>query len=184
MKKNIRVAMVMFLSQLLKVDINKQATLEIDYLNAENQSLKFQFKQTGKRLRLTDEQRRNLAIKGRALGQRLYDVVTIVRPETLLKWYNKLVAVKFDSSKSPKRKVGRPKTSVDIEKLILLFARENPSWGYTRISGTLENLGHKIGSSTVADIMKRNGLSPSGNRSKGGMSWTDFIRLHKDMIWA
>lgn len=93
--------MVMFLSQLLKVDINKQAALEMDYLRTENQSLTFQFRQTRKRLRLTDEQRQNLAIKGKALGERLYDVVTIVRPETLLKWYNKLVAAKFDLSKSP-----------------------------------------------------------------------------------
>lgn len=57
-------------------------------------------------------------------GKRMYEVVTIVRLETLLKWYSRLVAAKFDSSKSPKRKLGQPKTFVDIEKLILLFAWE------------------------------------------------------------
>lgn len=54
MERNIRLAMVMFLAQLLNVDINKQATREIDYLKEENQSLKVQLKQTRKCSRLTD----------------------------------------------------------------------------------------------------------------------------------
>jgi len=184
MKRDVRVAMVMLLSQLLKVDINKQVELENEYLREELQTFKAQFKQTGKRLIFTDEQRKILAIKGKALGKRMRDVVTIVRPETILKWYRNLVAAKFDSAKSPKRKVGRPRTPIDIARLVLLFARENSSWGYTRISGTLGNLGHKLSSTTVANIMKRNGLNPSGDRTPRGMSWAEFIRIHKEVIWG
>lgn len=58
-----------------------------------------------KRLRFTNEQRRLLAVKAKALGKRLADVVTIVRPETVLHWYRKLVAQKYDSSKV-RRKLG------------------------------------------------------------------------------
>ena len=184
MKRDFWKAVQLLLAQLLYLNINEQLLLENQYLLEELQVYKSQFKQSGKRLFFTIEQRKSLAIKGKALGKRLHEIVTIVRPETLLKWYNQLVANKFDSSKSRKRKVGRPKTLIDIEKLILLFARENPTWGYTRITGALENLGHKIGSTTVADIMKRNGLNPSGDRTKSGMSWADFIRLHKEVIWG
>ena len=68
-------------AQLLKLDINEQLSREVDYLKAENQVLKNQLKQSGKRMKFTDEQRRFLAIKAKALGKRLGEVVTIVRPE-------------------------------------------------------------------------------------------------------
>ncbi len=184
MKRDVRVAMIMLLSQLLKVDINKQIELKNEYFREELQIFKIQFKKTGKRLNLTDEQRKILAIKGKALGKRMRDVVTIVSPETLLKWHRNLVAAKFDSSKSPKRKVGSSRTPIDIARLVLLFARENSSCGYTTISGTLENLGHKICSTTVVNIIKRNGLNPSGDSTQHCMSWADFIRIHKDVIWG
>jgi transposase InsO family protein len=32
--------------------------------------------------------------------------------------------------------------------------------------------------------MRRNGFNPSGDRTKGGMSWTEFIKIHNDVIWA
>jgi transposase InsO family protein len=64
------------------------------------------------------------------------------------------------------------------------MAKDNPSWGYLRITGALKNLGHEISKSTVSNILKNNGINPSGARKHGGMSWNDFIRLHKDVIWA
>lgn len=109
--------------------------------------------------------------------------MTIVRPETILLWHKKLVAQKYDSSKV-KRKPGRPKTDHEIEQLVLRLVKENRTWGYRRISGAIKNLGYKISASTVANIMRRNGFNPSGDRAKGGMSWAEFIEIHKDVIWA
>ncbi len=183
MKTEIWKAARLLLAQLLKLDINEQLVREVDYLKAENQVLKKQLTLSGKRLRFTDEQRRLLAIKAKALGKRLADVVTIVRPETVLHWHKKLVALKYDSSKI-KRKPGRPKIELEIERLVLKFARENNTWGYTRITGAIRNLKHKISASSVANIMRRNGLNPSGDRTRGGMSWSEFINVHKDVIWA
>ncbi len=183
MKRDFWKAVKLLLAQLLDLNINEQLLLENEYLLEELQVYKNQHKQSGKRLFLTYEQRKSLAIKGKALGKRLYEVVTIVRPATLLKWHCKLVAKKFDTSKI-RRKPGRPKISDEIEQLVLKFARENKSWGYVRITGALKNLGYDICPSTVANIMKRNGLNPSGGRTKGGMTWAEFIRTHMDVIWA
>ena len=56
-------------------------------------------------------------------------------PNTLLRWYRRLIAKKYDGSKA--RKPGRPKTAAEIEQLIIRMARDNPRWGYTRIRGVL-----------------------------------------------
>jgi putative transposase len=61
------------------------------YLLAENAVYKEHF--AGKRLRLTDAQRRRLAVKGKALGRAgLLRVATIGTPDTILRWYRQLVA--------------------------------------------------------------------------------------------
>ncbi len=78
--------------------------------------------------------------KGRARGS--FRHCAIVTPDTLLRWYRRLVARKYDGSKC--RKPGRPKTAVEIEQLVLTIARANSGWDYTRIRGALDNLGHEI----------------------------------------
>ena len=172
----------LLLAQLLKLDINEQLVREVDYLIAENQ-VKNQIATSGRRLKFTDEQRRLLVDKAKLLGRRLFEVVTIVRPETILRWQQKLIAHKFDSSKI-ERKVGRPRVEQDIEQLVLKLARENRTWGYTRIAGAIKNLGMKVSCSSVANVMRRNGFNPSGERVKGGITWAEFIKIHKDVIWA
>ncbi len=85
--------------------INRHQQDVIDYLVEENRVLKGQLR--GKRLRLTDDERRRLAAKGKALGRRvLAEVATIVTPDTIMAWYRKLIARKWDYSS--RRKPGRP----------------------------------------------------------------------------
>ena len=55
------------------------------------------------------------------------------------------------------------------------MAAENPTWGYTRIQGALKNLGHQVGRSTVARILKAQGLLPAATRPT---SWHTFLRAH------
>ena len=61
-----------------------------------------------------------------------------------------------------------------IAELAVRMARENPRWGYTRIQGSLANLGHRVGRTTVANILKRHGIKLAPSRVKcrerlGGM---------------
>jgi putative transposase len=81
----------------------------ITYLREENRILKAQL--GGRRLRLTEPERRRLATLAHPLGrQRLKEMATLATPETLLRWYRKLVAQKFDGS-CHRRPLGRPQTA-------------------------------------------------------------------------
>jgi hypothetical protein len=74
--------------------INRHQQQIIEYLVEENRVLKEQLK--GQRLRLTDDQRRRLAMKGQRLGRRvLRQVATIVTPDTILRWHRWLIARKW-----------------------------------------------------------------------------------------
>jgi hypothetical protein len=80
--------------------INRHQQHVIEYLVEENRVLKGQL--NGRRLRLTDEQRRRLAAKGRRLGRRLLrQVATLVTPDTILRWHRQLIARKWTFT--PKR---------------------------------------------------------------------------------
>ena len=63
----------------------------------------------------------------------------------------------------------------EISSLILRMATENPTWGYTRIQGALKNLGHGVARSTVAKVLKTNGIPPAPDRPS---SWRTFLRAH------
>ena len=111
----------------------------------------------------------------------LFEISTLVTPDTLLRWYRRLIAKKYDGSQA--RRAGRPKTAAEIERLILRMARDNPRWGYTRIRGALRNLGHEIGRNTIKRILLENGFDPAPLRKKG-MSWETFLKAHWSAIAA
>src|SRR5262245_49226416 len=74
--------------------VNRHRQHLIEYRMAENRVLKGQLK--GRRLRLTDDEHRRLAAKGRRLGRRLLRQVTsIVTPDTILRWHRQLIARKW-----------------------------------------------------------------------------------------
>jgi putative transposase len=98
----------------------------------------------------------------RRLGRRvLAQVATIVTPDTILRWHRQLIAKKWTYGK---RRPGRPRVLAEIRRLVLRMASDNPSWGYTRIQGALKNLGHRVARSTIATILKEQGIPPSGER--------------------
>jgi putative transposase len=73
--------------------VNRHHEDLIDYLREENRVLREQ--RGGRPLRLTDAQRRRLAVRGRKLGRRaLTQVAGIVTRDTILRWYRRLIAQK------------------------------------------------------------------------------------------
>jgi putative transposase len=154
----------------------------ITYLKEENRVLKA--KLPGGCLRLSDTERRALAALAYPLGrQQLKDTATIATPDTLLRWYKRLIADKFDGSKKRKRP-GRPRVPEEVEELVLRMAEENPTWGYRRIQGALANLGHSIDKITVLNILRRHHLDPAPKRREAGMSWSQFLKMHWEVLAA
>jgi len=49
------------------------------------------------------------------------------------------------------------------------MARETPTWGYTRIQGAFQNLGHRVAQSTIAKVLRAHGSVPfATDRCRGG----------------
>jgi putative transposase len=159
--------------------ISRQQDVVIEYLHEENRVLK---QQLGRgRLRLTDDQRRRLAVRGKAIGRRaLADVASIVTPDIILRWHRQLFAEKWTHKR---RSPGRPRVMEVISDLVVRMARENPSWGYTRIQGALKNIGHRVGRTTVASILKENGIDPAPGRGTR-TTWSQFLKAYWSVLAA
>jgi putative transposase len=159
--------------------INRQQQDAIGYLQEEVAVLREQL--GPKRPRFTDDQRRRLAARARKLKfGKLKEIASVVTPQTLFAWHRKLIAKKYDSSES---RLGRPRTKVDVAGLVVKFAKENSGWGYGSIEGALMNLGHDIGRSTIARILKQAGV-PIAPKRKGQMSWDEFLGAHWEVMAA
>jgi putative transposase len=137
--------------------VDQELLLRNEYLVAENRILKAQLKE---RLRLSDAERAKLGEIGHRLGRKaLGEVATTALPDTILAWYRRLVARKFDGSRA-RRTPGRPRIDREVEQLIVRMAEENRSWGYDRVVGALANLGHEVSDQTVGNVLRRHGLPP------------------------
>lgn len=160
--------------------MNQQQQYAIEYLREENRVLRSQL--GNRRVRFTDDQRRSLSAKARLIGRKLLaDLAMIVTPETLLKWHRTLIANKYDGSK--RRDPGRPTTRKEIEELVVRMAQENRSWGYLRICGALSNLGHEVARTTIANILKRKGISSAPDRVRK-TTWKEFLTQHWELLAA
>jgi len=158
--------------------VNQELLLKNEYLVAENRILRSHLP---KRLRLSDEERSTLAEIGKRLGRKLLDQIALVaKPDTILAWYRRLVAKKFDGSKA-RTYPGRPPVAPDVVKLVVQMARENPTWGYDRIVGALSNVGHKLSDQTVGNILRRHGIPPALKRQTN-TTWKDFIASHMAVL--
>jgi len=158
--------------------VNQELLLQNEYLAAENLILRAKLPP---KLRLSNPERATLAEIGKRLGRKmLAEVACVAKPDTILAWYRKLVAKKFDGSKR-RQYPGRPTVPPEVEALVVKMARENTGWGYDRIVGAMANLGHRLSDQTVGNILRRHGVAPAPKRSRT-TSWKDFISAHKDVL--
>ena len=158
--------------------VDQELLLRNEYLAAENRILKAQLKTP---LRFTDAERMTLAEIAHRLGRKaLEDVTNTVKPDTLLGWCRRLIARKFDGSKS-RRYPGRPRIDHEIEQWVVRMAQDNSDWGYDRIVGAMANLGYRLSDQTVGNILQRHGIPPAPER-KRTTTWADFIRAHMAVL--
>ena len=130
----------------------------------------------GKPKRFTDAQRALLASLAKSVGrQELFNISTLVTPDTLLRWYKKLVKDKWTYAQE--KRVGRPRIKPETEQLVIRMLRNNPAWGSDRIVGELRKLKIHLADSTIDNIRKRNGISPAPQRNH--TTWKDFLNYYK-----
>jgi putative transposase len=159
--------------------VNRQQQKVIEYLVTENRVLR---KKLGnKRILLTDQQRRQLAVKGKILGRKmLEEFASVATPETILRWHRELVAQNWDYS-NRRKKTGRPPVRKETVDLVLNLAKGNPRWGYNRIQGAVRNLGYSISDTAIAKILKAHGIDPAPDRKRQS-SWKSFLHTHWDVL--
>src|SRR6266704_170845 len=158
--------------------VNQRLLLQNEYLLAENRILRAHLPA---RIKLTNDQRSTLAEIGIRIGRKaLQQIACVAKPDTILAWYRRLIARKFDGSKF-REYPGRPSVSREVAEVVVQMARENSDWGYDRIAGAMGNLGHDISDQTVGNILRRFGIPPAPKRSQN-TTWADFIRAHMAVL--
>ena len=147
-------------------------------LEAENAVLRHQLNVLRRRLhgrvRLTNNDRWFLVQPYRWVPS-IVQVLTIIRPETLVRWHRAGFRCHWRWKSS--RRGGRPPIDTELRTLIRLMTIENPLWGAPRIHGELFKLGFEVAQSNVAKYMvKRRGPASQG--------WRTFLRNHAPNIVA
>jgi putative transposase len=152
----------------------------IEFLMEQNRVLREMV--PGKRLSFTDAQRRRLARAGKSLPPSMRtQYAMLMTPGTLLAWYRKLCAAKYDSS--AKRRPGRPGISPAKRDAIIRFASDNRGWGLGTIVGAMRHLRMGVAESTVARVLKEAGIPPAPERLTH-RTWAEFLRTHWEGLAA
>jgi transposase InsO family protein len=175
-------APLQFLILLVAGFLQRRQKEAIEYLLAENRVLRARL--GPKRLRFADSERRLLGERAKRVERGiLEEIAMLASPATLLRWYRELVATKYDGT-GKRGRVATPTAKADDGTAALLtMARENTTWGYTRLRGALKNVGLEWSRSKIARVLKVHGIEPAPQRGRS-MSWKAFLKAHWDAIAA
>ncbi len=155
----------------------------IDYLQEQVRVLVEQQEKQNKRILLTNRQRMRVAAKAKRLSRKMLEqCMVLFTPDTVMRWFNKLIAEKYDGSQQ-RGKVGRPQMTPEIVALVIRFKEENHRWGYQKITDQIVYLGYEISKSSVKNILIENGYDPEPDLTVRS-TWHDFIRSHWDVLAA
>ena len=105
----------------------------------------------------------------------ILNVLTIIRPETLVRWHRAGFRCYWRWKSRPRG--GRPLIEADLRALIRRMSVENPLWGAPRIHGELLKLGFEVAQSSVAKYMVKQRRPPS-------QGWRTFLQNHAPDIAA
>jgi transposase InsO family protein len=167
------IGLLLFVLAILASPIKSRSRLE-----AENAVLRHQLivltRKLGGRVRLTNNDRWFFIQMYRWFPS-ILQVLTIIRPETLVRWHRAGFR-RYWRWKS-RSLGGRPRIEAELRRLIRSMSVENPLWGAPRIHGELLKLGFEVAQSSVAKYMvKRRGPPNQG--------WRTFLRNNAPDIAA
>lgn len=147
-------------------------------LEAENAALRHQLivlrRRPRGRIRLTNHDRWFLIQLYRWFPS-ILQVLTIIRPETLVRWHRAGFRCYWRWKSRPLG--GRPQIDTELRVLIRWMSMENPLWGAPRIHGELLKLGFEVAQSSVAKYMVKRRRPP-------GQRWRTFLRNHAPEVAA
>jgi putative transposase len=163
--------------------IDKELYKAIDYLREQVRVLVEHQEKQNKRIILTNRQRMRVAAKAKKLSRRMLEQCTeLFTPDTIMRWYRKLIAEKYDGSQN-RTYAGSPPILQEIVDLVIRFKQENPRWGYKKIRDQVVYLGYNICKSSVKNILIENGYDPEPDLTVRS-TWHEFIRSHWDVLAA
>jgi putative transposase len=170
-----------FIKNILKMLITRNKDIITEYLTLkkENEILQRKLSSLNKKPQFTQKDRFFFAFIFR-LSDKFRAIVSLVKPETILKWYRNIIKRHwtFDNKK---KKPGRPSTPESIKKLVLKIKNENIFFGYKKIKGELEKLGIILDKTTIRNILldyRKKG------KVKTGTLWKNFIKSHLESLYC
>jgi transposase InsO family protein len=127
--------------------------------------------------RADDSTRLLMVILGRMFSWR--DALVNVKPDTFIRWHRKGFRLLWRWKSQP---VGRPRTPLDLRRLIGEMAAENPTWGEERIANELQlKLGIRVSPRTVEKYLRNGGPRRTPDPKQ---RWLTFIHNHAKVIVA
>jgi hypothetical protein len=163
--------------------IDKELYKAIDYLREQVRVLVEHQEKQNKRIVLTNSQRMRVAAKAKRLSRKMLEQCTeLFTPDTVMRWYQKLISEKYDGS-DKRGKVGRPQITAEIVNLVIKFKKENLRWGYQKITDQIKYLGYKISKTSVKNILIENGYDPEPDLTVRS-TWHEFLSSHWDVMAA
>ena len=167
------IALLCFVLAVLAVPFKSKSRLEAENAALRRQLIVLRRKMRG-RVRLTNNDRWFLIQLYRWFPS-ILQVLTIIRPETLVRWH-RAGFCRYWRWKS-RSLGGRPQIRMGLRALIRQMSMANPLWGAPRIHGELLKLGFEVAQSSVAKYMVK-------RRAPPGQGWLTFLRNHAPDIAA
>ena len=146
----------------------------VEFLKEENKILRAR---VPGQIHTKPDERSRLVKLGKALGQAVEELITLVTPSTFYRWCREA-----DSGKKRANPKGGQRKPREVRELVIEIATTT-GFGYSRIIGELRKLGIKsISRQTVRNILKEEGITPGPDRTSD--CWDNFVKCHAETLWA
>lgn len=172
--------MLFFLKLLFRKKYNKDTDymLKISVLEKEVQILKRRLELQNKRVLFKGIERYIFVLV--SLLSKSKDLFSIVKPETILKWYHTLIRKRWTFKKGNKR-VGRPKIPIVVKYLVLKMKNSNVLWGSQKIADELGKVDTILSHESVRKIIS---VFRKQGKVKKSLTWSTFLESHWNSLFA